>query len=42
MIYALHQETGTNIGIKVTYLPVKPIAKRSSAGTTRHQFSVLP
>lgn len=29
MIYALHQETGTNIGIKVTYSPEKPIAKKA-------------
>lgn len=42
VIYALHRETGTNIGIKVTYLPVKPRAKRSTAGSTRHQFRVLP
>lgn len=32
MIYALHQGTGTNIGIKVTYLTMKFIVKRSQWG----------
>ncbi|KAJ7421649.1 hypothetical protein BTVI_17114 [Pitangus sulphuratus] len=33
MIYALHQGTGTNIGIKVTYLTVKSTVKRSQKGS---------
>lgn len=32
MIYAFHQGTGTNIGIKVTYLTEKFIVKRSQWG----------
>lgn len=32
MIYAFHQGTGTNIGIKVTYLTEKFLVKRSQWG----------
>lgn len=41
VIYALHQETGTNIGIKVTYLPrISPEAQSKEVHSREHQTSV--